>query len=160
MHRHASWHRTQHIITHRLTTPHQLRCHDTRLTLTTPRHDSSPMEPPRVSHGAPRLQSKHLWPLGSPPRRPQRLHHHRPPTRTRQKVKTLRISSVRRQSAHHIYKISLNIAKMRCTHFANILIGTGPGERMHFLTYRQYFNKARHHHIDPPLNKISYTSLS
>ena len=38
------------------------------------------------------------------------------------KVKILRISTERRQSAHHIYNISLNMAKMQFTHFANILI--------------------------------------
>ena len=65
------------------------------------------------------------------------------------KVTDLSISTERRQSAHHIYNISLNMAKMRCTHFANILIGTKPGERMHFMTYKQYCSKARHHHIDP-----------
>ena len=74
-------------------------------------------------------------------------------------VKILRISTECRQSAQHIYNTSLNMAKMRCTHFANILFGTGPCERMHFMKYRQYCNKARHHHIDPPLNDISYTSL-
>jgi hypothetical protein len=65
-------------------------------------------------------------------------------------VTILRISTERRQSAHHIYNISLKMAKMRCTRFANLLIGTGPGERMHFTTYRRYCKKVRHHRIDPP----------
>ena len=66
------------------------------------------------------------------------------------KVTILRVSPERRQAALHIHKISLNMAKMRCTHIANLLIGTGPGKRMHFMAYRQYCSKAGHHRIDPP----------
>ena len=64
-------------------------------------------------------------------------------------VTILHISTERRQSAHHIYNIYQLIWQVLHP-VANLLIGTRSGERMHFMTYRQYCNKARQYRIDSP----------
>jgi len=53
------------------------------------------------------------------------------------------------------------MAKMKCTHIANLITDTGTGGHVHIMSYKKYCLRAEHEGVNPPpLTQNSYATLS